>query len=50
MKAYTKKQLVQAMQKYNAEAIDNPDDFEDYSKGEDCAEAQVDKLISFIEK
>ncbi len=45
---YTRDQLIKAMEKYNTEFLENPDDFEDISHEPFCAKNQVDKLLSFI--
>lgn len=49
MKTYTKKQLVDAMEKYHQEYNDNPSDFDDdISNARESAEASVKYLLKLV--
>lgn len=49
MKSFTRKQLIKAQIKYNADVLANPDKYEDFTVSATDAIQQVDCLISFIE-
>ena len=40
--------LIKAMQDYNVDVTKNPGNFEDIDESEDCANKQVEQLISYI--
>lgn len=47
---FTKEQLIKAFKIYNTQSIENKDDFVDITDDKDAAEAQVDHLLSILQK
>lgn len=47
---YTREQLIKGMQKYNQDYISNPDDYSEIDGELWTAEAQVDKLLTFVKQ
>jgi hypothetical protein len=45
---YTKKQLVEAMKKYNENFIDSKETFTEIDETLECAENQVEYLLSLV--
>lgn len=43
-----KSALIQAFQKWNSDAINNPENFTSINGSENCAERQVDDLLSYL--
>lgn len=46
---YTKEQLVKAIWRYNIAVLNNPSGFEEIDNTRECAEAQVDQLLTYVE-
>ncbi|KAB8156138.1 hypothetical protein EZY14_002665 [Kordia sp. TARA_039_SRF] len=47
-KTYSKDQLIDAMNAYNADVVKNPEKYSEITSDRTCAEIQVETLISFI--
>lgn len=43
-----KKDLIKAMQKWNMDATQNPEGFTEIDETEDCAERQINCLLSYL--